>query len=139
SITAVANVPINDLRCFHQAPNWGSYDPTADDDPSLDLDDSDGAGPENLNLDKPQYGLAYTIGIHYWDDHGFGTSFATVRVYIADILVFQEEWVELAQHDMWEVATIDWPSGAITPLVGADGGHEIVNDFTHPIVGIPKD
>ncbi len=105
----------------------------------LDCDDSDGAGPENLNLDKPEDGLTYTVGVHHWDDQGFGASYATARIYIASVLVFQVEGVELTPNDMWAVANTDGPSGEISPLTATDGGHQILADFAYPDFGTPKD
>lgn len=69
-----------DTFWFTPKPNWGTLDPTANDDPSRDRDDTDGAGPENLNLVVPQNGVTYGIGVHYWSDHGFGDAYATVRI-----------------------------------------------------------
>ena len=47
----------NPFDCFwyNANPNqWGSMSPAKKDDPHLDLDDTDGAGPENLNLEEPE-------------------------------------------------------------------------------------
>ena len=76
--------------CFWDNPNpqWASFDPAIDDDPGLDLDDADGAGPEVLNLNIPENDKTYTVGVHYWADNSFGPSYATVRVYIYADLVF---------------------------------------------------
>ncbi len=86
----------------NEQPNWGSLDPTVDDNPGLDRDDTDGVGPENLNLNVPEAGSSYRVGVHYWDDHEFGTSLATVRVFIFANLVFEVTDVELFNHDMWD-------------------------------------
>lgn len=101
--------------CFwHNAhPNWGSIDPMIDDDPSLDRDDTDGAGPENVNLNSPEDGKTYRVGVHYWDDHGYGRSLATLRLYLFSTKVFEVAGTELFDLDMWYVATIDWPSGVV--------------------------
>ncbi len=77
------------------------------------------------------------IGVHYWNDHEWGESYATLRVYYSGVLVYQAEDVELKMLDLWEVATIDWPSGAVTPVVGPDGEHKIVPDYVHPLFGGP--
>ncbi len=111
--------------CFwhNDQPNWGSIDQTVDDNPGLDRDDTDGAGPENLNLNMPESGATYKVGVHYWDDHDFGTSYATLRVYIFANLVFEVTDVELFKHDMWTVTEIAWPpSGTPPALVKVCGG-----------------
>ena len=100
-------------------PNWGSQSPTVPDNPSLDLDDTDGAGPENLNLAQPEGSAAnpvfYSIGVHYWNDHGFGLSYATVRIFILGTLAIEYKDVEMKMFDMWYVGKLNWPN----KLVGA--------------------
>jgi hypothetical protein len=101
--------------CFwdNKNPNWGSHDPAVDDNPSLDIVDNDGSGPESLHLTLPEDGKKYRVGVHYWNDHGYGGSTATLRIYIYKILNFEAS-CDLKSLDMWDVATIDWPSGTIT-------------------------
>lgn len=121
-----------DCFWFNAHPNWGSLDPMVDDDPGLDRDDTDGAGPENVNLNIPEDGLTYRVGVHYWNDHGFGPSLATVRVYIYSSLVFTIADVELVNHDLWEVAEVHWPSGQVDPVLGDGGTYKIVPNYQHP-------
>lgn len=138
--------------CFwlNEQPNWGSIDPSVDDNPALDRDDTDGAGPENLNLNAPEAGASYKVGVHYWNDHGFGTSYATVRVYIFANLVFEMTDVELFKHDMWTVTSIAWPPTGTPPTLtkvcagtttacesdtecgGAECGLRIAPNYIHP-------
>ena len=113
-----------DTFWFNPDPNWGSANPAVQDDPSLDLDDTDGAGPENLNLASPEgtkaQPVAYDIGVHYWNDHGFGVSYATVNVYLLGVLALQISKVLLKPLDMWHVGRINWPNtmsqGALDPF-----------------------
>ena len=126
-----------DCFWFNAHPNWGSLDPVIDDDASLDRDDTDGAGPENVNLNIPEDGLTYRVGVHYWNDHGFGPSQATVRVYIYSSLVFQLSDVELTNHDLWEVATIAWPSGEVDLLTDDLGNYKILPNYQHPFFPTP--
>ena len=117
---------------YNPDPDWGSAQPDIDDNPHLDRHDDDGAGPENINLNIPQDGQVYRIGVHYWDDHSFGPSEATVRVYIHGVLAFEQAGITLLHHDMWEVATVAWPSGIVTGVLGTDGGLKIIPDYEHP-------
>ncbi|MFT6400068.1 MAG: hypothetical protein ACJAYU_004838 [Bradymonadia bacterium] len=96
-------------------PNWGNP-ARSDDDPSLDIDDTDGAGPENINLDNPESGTNYRIGVHYYNDHGYGVTYATLRVYIFGELVFESRDKELYDNEWWVVAAVNWPSTEITPI-----------------------
>ena len=120
-----------DCFWFNAHPNWGSFDPSVDDDPGMDLDDTDGAGPENINLGIPE-DVTYRVGVHYWNDHGYGASYATVRVYISSLLAFEVTGVQLVDKDMWEVCTIEWPSGQVTPVLGDGGGYKITPDYQNP-------
>ena len=121
-----------DCFWFNPHPNWGSYDPAINDDPSLDRDDTDGAGPENINLDIPEEGVNYRVGVHHWNDHGYGPSYATLRVYIYAFLVFEQAGVMLLDLDMWEVCTVEWPSGKVVVVTGKDGGYKITPDYENP-------
>jgi len=104
--------------CFfsNPHPDWG--DPQAeDDDPTLDIDDTDGAGPENITLERAELQRVYRVGVHYFDDHGYGPSFARVRIYIGGVLRYEKANIRLAATDAFsDVAAIAWPSGVITPI-----------------------
>lgn len=85
----------------------------APENPSLDRDDTDGEGPENVNLDDPNPCTWYAVGAHYFDDKGFEESFATVRVYINGQKRFEKiniplELGSMATGDFWVVAYIHW-------------------------------
>jgi len=120
-----------DCFWFNAHPEWGSFDPSVDDNPGLDRDDTDGAGPENINLNIPE-DVTYKVGIDYWNDHGFGDSFATARVYFYDELMFEESDVLLHVGDMWEVCTIDWAEQAVELIVDDSGAHKITSDYENP-------
>ena len=99
--------------CYFANPNpeWGIFSPS--DNPRLDRDDTDGAGPENLNVDVPEQGVRYQVGAHYYDDWGYGGSRVTMKVYIYGILRDQWDNVWMDMDDMWDSHTIDWPSGTV--------------------------
>lgn len=87
-----------------------------DDDPSLDIDDVDGWGPENINLNNPELDTTYDVGVHYFSDHGYSVSYATVRIYIGGILFQEFRRQRMIDQEFWHVARIDWPGGQITPV-----------------------
>jgi hypothetical protein len=124
--------PTWDTFWFYPLQNWGSIS-SNDDNPSLDRDDVDGNGPENINLDVPEDAKTYAFGVNYWDDHGFGTAFATVRVYIYAQLVFEVKDVVMYDHDMWWCGSIDWPSGQVKSKMSANGGYWLTHDYHHPL------
>ena len=98
---------------FNQKPEWGA--PGTGDNPSMELDDTNGAGPETVSLATGDGAattpLAYSIGVYYSDDHGFGLSFATVRMFFAGSLAAEFSKVEMKAHDMWYVGKLNWPQG----------------------------
>ena len=103
-----------DTFWYNAKPNWGAALPGAGDDPVLALDDTDGLGPENFNLAVPEGTLAkprsYQVGVHSWNDHGFGASYATVRVYVLGVLAAEVKDVLLNPLDMWTVGKVNWPN-----------------------------
>lgn len=95
-------------------PDWG--DPGDGDDPSLDLDDTDGGGPEAISLDAPQNGVTYLVGVHYFTAHGFGDALANVKIYIDGEVVFQAPTRTMSDNEWWVVCSIAWPSTLVTPV-----------------------
>ena len=109
------------LDCYYAntQPDWGPRGPAGN--PSLDIDDTNGAGPENINLDEPEdtgaLGNPYRVGIHYYRSENFlgnsdwGPSEVTVRIFLGGVQA--GEWVrELQRRDhFWEVANIIWGPG----------------------------
>ena len=104
-----------DTFWFNAAPEWGVAGVPID-NPTMDLDDTDGAGPENLNLVDPEgttaEPVAYSLGVHYWHDHCYGTSYATMSIYIQGGLALQFTKIKLDPLDMWFVGKLNWPNTA---------------------------
>ncbi len=120
-----------DCFWFNAHPNWGSFDPFFNDNPGLDRDDTDGAGPENINLNIPE-NVTYRLGVHHWNDHGYGPAWATVRVYIYSKLVAEFSDVVLHALDLWEVATIEWPTGKVEKVPGDCPETKITPNYKNP-------
>lgn len=99
-----------DIFWHNKSADWGQQNYSGD-DPSLDIDDTDGAGPENVNHDEPSSKRSYTVGVYYYDDNGFGPSYATVRIYIDGVLQREFKDKYLAEtFDFWKTAVIDGSS-----------------------------
>lgn len=111
------NWHVGPLDCFYANadPDWGVAG--EDNNCTLDIDDVNGAGPENINIRAPEdtsaLGNPYKIGVHYYKASPMIgqdqlESLATVRVYLNG--VFAEEWTHMLTHrdDFWEVAGIIW-------------------------------
>ncbi len=111
--------------CFSGNPNpdWGVPDSPVD-DPLLDPNDTDGAGPENIILPGPEADHDYKIGVYYLDDAGYGLSLATVRVSINGQQVGEFPNKNLAAKDtFWHVATIRWTSDGQAQIIPVDEIH----------------
>lgn len=81
--------------------------------PSLDIDDRDGGGPENIQMDDPSNCEWYAIGVHYYRQI-FGTAYVTIRVYIDAQLVYENINKPLSRTgQFWDVARIHWDSGRV--------------------------
>jgi hypothetical protein len=109
-----------DCSYCNMSPNWGVAG-TAD-NPSLDWDAIDGFGPETITIDAPAADT-YTVGVHYYGEGGFPSctggcapATATVNIYISGVLAasFQQNFGQ--QGQIWQVASIDWPSGQVTEI-----------------------
>ena len=104
-----------DCHWKNMEPDWGTDGPG--DDPSLDIDDVDEFGPENINLDRPAPGTTYVIGVYYYSDDGMGASYATVRVFFDGVEVFEVADRELERTSaFWEVGEFTWPAASIETL-----------------------
>ncbi|MCB9730654.1 MAG: hypothetical protein H6744_09115 [Deltaproteobacteria bacterium] len=130
-----------DCFWYNPEPNWGTFDPNADDDPSLDRDDTDGAGPENLNLGVPEESgvpgdpTRYRVGVHYWDAHGFGDATATVRIFTYATEIYAGE-MELTEKDMWCVGEVLWPDAVVEDCPFSTPPH-VVADYVNPLFFAP--
>ena len=114
-----------DVFWFNAHPSWGAH---------LDRDDTDGVGPENLNMSSPTPGATYRVGAHYWNAHGYGQSLATVRIYILQQLVYEAPDVPMNSLDLWDVATIEWNETGvlITPITDENGEAKVLTDYQNP-------
>ncbi len=104
--------------CFWRniEPNWANINVQTD-DPSLDIDDIDGAGPENVNLNNPE-NITYRVGAYYFSDHGFGPSYTSIRIFLSQVLVFEyrDKYLERT-GSFWDISTIEWgPSPRVNQI-----------------------
>ncbi|MBN2361388.1 MAG: hypothetical protein JXR83_18195, partial [Deltaproteobacteria bacterium] len=90
-----------------------------DSNPSLDVDDLNGYGPENINIDSPGEGN-FMVAVHYWG--GSEPTIAIIRLYLFGNL-HSEYMTEIVHEDWWKVAIINWPSRAVTVV------DEVVPDY----------
>ena len=101
-----------DIYWLNPTADWG--EPGPHDDPSLDIDDTDGAGPENVNMNDPEAGLTYAVGVYYYAANGYGPSYATIRIYIGGSQAYEYRDMFLpTSGTFWYAATITWPTGDV--------------------------
>lgn len=93
---------------------WGAAG--AADNPSLDLDDTSGTGPENINIAAPQFGT-FTVAVH---DHPFtsyaGANDVTINIYVDGLLEWTGTKSFSGEDDVQNYAEIDWPTAQIRGL-----------------------
>lgn len=104
----------NDCYYLNKQPQWGPEQLA--DDPRLDIDNTEGFGPENINIFRPSEGL-YSIGVHYFCDDDIGPTHATVRVFCRGALAGEFGPRRLGRSGyFWEVAQVSWPTCAVYEL-----------------------
>lgn len=99
--------------------NWFPATPGAN--PSLDIDDRSGFGPENINIEgdgtakfvPPE---SFTLAVHYFSNASQVSSWpttssnATVRIFIYGLLAAEATRTMINEREVWIVGTLDWPS-----------------------------
>ncbi len=111
----------NGFDCYfrNKTPDWGAQGDVAD-NPSLDIDDTNGAGPENVNLASPEIGVTYDVGaVYFRSESTFGDamndprrqhpSYITARIFARGELLNEfigREVTDLRQ--LWHIASIRW-------------------------------
>lgn len=103
--TAGGSFGVAPFDCFfsNKTPDWG--EPGSENDPTLDVDDTDGFGPENITVATQDGGVTYRVVVHYFSDDGLGATTALVRIYFNDALAFEDS-ASLSNDNVWDVATI---------------------------------
>lgn len=122
---ATAHASPGDCYYGNTNPDWGVNGFGAD-DPSLDLDDIPGTGPENINIMAPATGADsgwYQVFVH---DYPFtaeypGANDVTVNIYLNGLLAQTFNFLMSGEDTNFYVAKIEWPSGQIVACNGLGG------------------
>ena len=115
---------------------WGA--PGAVDDPRLDIDDQEGFGPENINIDGPVPGT-YRVGVDLWDGDGAPEAEVTVRIFcgsgrlepveVFGPVVLREHLIGMrGDNDFWRVADVTtMPSGCRVAALGTPARPDLIS------------
>ncbi len=126
-----AGEPRTDGDCYYNNCVPGGWSPTPDwgvsgvttDNPSLDLDDINGTGPELINLEAPAqspYDGWYIVFVHDYPGtvDGYTQTDVTMNIYISGVLGQTYTFGMATEDEDYYVAKIHWPSGQIEACNG---------------------
>jgi hypothetical protein len=102
-----------DCHYANPAPEWGDATDN-EDDPRLDRDDTNGFGPENINIPEPK-AADYEINVHYYSDDSQGPTTARVRLFLSGELIFEDSALLTSTGKVWRVGKLSWPTGEVEP------------------------
>ncbi len=88
--------------------------------PELQIDDTDGFGPETVIHPNPAAGTAYAIGVYYYNENGFGPSTASVRTFVDGNLTHEADRALIDRGAFWYVADVSTAATTVVDTV-ADG------------------
>jgi hypothetical protein len=94
--------------------DWGVLN-YSDDDPSLDLDDIPGVGPENTNILDPEAGT-FQVWVHDYPGSIFhNANEVTVKIYLSGTLAWEGTKTITGENSYVPFADIIWPDGIVVP------------------------
>lgn len=111
-----------DCYYYNKETSWNGF---------LDVDNTIGRGPEHITLPKVTLQGTYTLYVHYYQDKGAGNTDAFIDVSVKNGTYFNVGPLTLRnpgiqgvgssaggskRGDLWEVCSIEFPSGTITPI-----------------------
>ncbi len=118
----------DDCYWVNPTPDWGIAGAAAN--PTLDRDDRDGFGPENITITQSPQNGTYNIGVHYYCDRspaGSGPATATVRVYCMGNLVGTYPGIRFDRTDDWvTVANVAWPTCTVRAVNSRTNGSSLL-------------
>lgn len=87
-------------ECYfgNKTPTWGGTATS----PRLDVDDTNGYGPENITIDSLPGPGAYSIFVDYYSDHGNGPTTVNATIYENGVPVFSNSKT-MQDNETWEL------------------------------------
>lgn len=122
--------PAEPWDCYYgnAQPDWGVIGEVSD-NPSLDIDDTNGAGPENINLAEPELGVTYDVGaIYFRATSTFGDpevdartphpSYVSLRLFNRGTPLVELVGREMTETmQLWHMARVTWCEGDGCPRI----------------------
>jgi len=105
--------------------------------PRLDIDDTNGLGPENINIDEPRAGR-YRVFVHYYglENPADVRTQVTIRLYI-DGELRNEYKRALYKNDLWAVAELTWNADGSSDVRAATSDGENVIGSVQQLIYLP--
>lgn len=101
-------------NCVGRGLNWGSS--SADDNPTLDLDDIPGTGPENINIQSPENGT-YIVFVHDYPGSTYSAANrVTVNIYLDGHLQWTDTRSISGENSYTQFASINYATRTISSL-----------------------
>lgn len=72
--------------CYYGGRNR-AWDGGGDASASLDRDDTQQTGPENIRINRPVIGHRYAVGVHWFRNAGHSTTWVTTNIYCGGVLI----------------------------------------------------
>lgn len=87
--------------------DWGTIG-NPDDDPSLDIDDIPGTGPENINIYEPADGT-FQVYVHDFPSSIYtAANEVTMRIYVGGVLEYEDTKTISGEDTYTHFATVEW-------------------------------
>lgn len=108
-------------NCVHNswggALDWGQQGVTTD-NPLMTLDDIEGVGPEEIQIESPQTDGEFTIVVHDYEGSSTdvqGDNLATITVYSGGAVLWTGTKTITGEGSYTDVATLNWGTQTVTP------------------------